>query len=507
MQPSNCIREASKACFSTFCSPPLLHTSPPPSSARLDFVSAIATTLHPHTVFTNHESLPPPGELLSALIAAVPSYSINSAATDTIRAQEYRHLSLSDRVSLDYVGHGLFSYAQTEAHERFFDFAYGGGETELHSAAKRRVLKYMNLSEEDYMLVFTTNQSSAFNLLAQSYPFESHHNLVTVYDHDSEALKPMTDAAGKCGGLHQSAVFSWPGLRVDSRKLRKILTSRNRGLLAFPLQSKLTGARYSYQWMNLARENGWHVLLDASALAAKEMETLGLSLFQPDFIICSFFKIFGENPSGFCCLVVKKSSASVLNRPSTNMGIVNLVPDETNSTTNDGLIEFRGLNHADELGLIRISSRLRCLVNWVVNALRSLRHPGEGLPLVDLYGPGVRVDRGATVAFNVCDWKGERVDPGLVQKLADRSKISLSIGFLKNICFEEGLAERRKKTKTKKRREEDCSLGVVSASLGMLSDFEDVYRLWAFVARFLDADFVEKEKWRYTALNQTTVEV
>jgi len=27
------------------------------------------------------------------------------------------------------------------------------------------------------------------------------------------------------------------------------------------------------------------------------------------------------------------------------------------------------------------------------------------------------------------------------------------------------------------------------------------------VAKFLDADFVEKERWRYTALNQKTVEV
>ncbi|XP_047947664.1 molybdenum cofactor sulfurase-like [Salvia hispanica] len=483
MQASNCIREA---CFNTCCSPPLLHTSPPPSS---DFASAIASSLHPNTVFTNPESLPPPGELLSALTAAVPTYSNSPGAA---RA----------RVSLDYVGHGLFSHAQADAHERFFDFSYGGAETALHAAAKWRVMRYMNLSEEDYMLVLTANQSSAFSLLAQSYPFESRQSLVTVYDHDSEALKPMTDAAGKCGGLYQSATFSWPGLRIISKKLRKVLTTKNRGLFAFPLQSKVSGARYSYQWMNLARENGWHVLLDASALAAKEMETLGLSLFHPDFIICSFFKIFGENPSGFCCLAVKKSSASILKLPSTNMGIVNLVP-ETNSTINDEVIEFGGLDEADELGLVRISGRVRCLVNWVVHALQKLRHPGEGgLALVEVYGPGVRVDRGGAVAFNVCDWKGERVEPGLVQKLADRSNISLGVGFLSNIWFGD---ERRKKTKTKTKRR--SGVGVVTASLGMLSDFEDVYRLWAFVARFLDADFVEKEKWRYTALNQTTVEV
>lgn len=432
----------------------------------------------------------------------------------------------------------------------FFDFAYssvsftsyllyGGGDSGFEASIKSRILKYMNLLEDDYSLVFTANQSSAFKILADSYPFHSHQNLLTVYDYDNEAVQLMTDAARKRGGRPRSAVFSWPSFRVNSRKLRKIVVSknkhRNRGLFVFPLQSRMTGSRYSYQWMNLARDNGWHVLLDASALAAKEMETLGLSLFQPDFLICSFFNVFGHNPSGFCCLFVKKSSVSSLNQSSTSVGIINLVPPsdrlknsaELQTTapssskqkleiveSNDAVeLEFLGLQHADTLGLILISSRLRYLVNWVVNALLSLRHPhsGNGLPLIRLYGPRVRLDRGPAFAFNVYDWKGERVEPILVQKLADRNNISLSIGFLKNMRFSESFEEDKEKilqqTMKTKKSKQDCGVGVVSASLGMLTNFEDVYRIWAFISRFLDADFVEKEKWRYTALNQTTVEV
>ncbi|CAL1401185.1 unnamed protein product [Linum trigynum] len=48
---------------------------------------------------------------------------------------------------------------------------------------------------------------------------------------------------------------------------------------------------------------------------------------------------------------------------------------------------------------------------------------------------------------------------------------------------------------------------VVTAVIGMVTNFEDVYRVWGFVSRFLDADFLEKERWRYTSLNQNTVEV
>jgi len=48
---------------------------------------------------------------------------------------------------------------------------------------------------------------------------------------------------------------------------------------------------------------------------------------------------------------------------------------------------------------------------------------------------------------------------------------------------------------------------VVNVSTNFLNNFEDAYTLWSFIAKFLDADFIEKERWKYTALNQTTVEI
>jgi hypothetical protein len=49
------------------------------------------------------------------------------------------------------------------------------------------------------------------------------------------------------------------------------------------------------------------------------------------------------------------------------------------------------------------------------------------------------------------------------------------------------------------------NIPVVTAALGFVSNFEDVYRLWTFVAQFLDADFVYREGWRYYSLNQEMV--
>ncbi|RZB65844.1 hypothetical protein D0Y65_041769 [Glycine soja] len=143
----------------------------------------------------------------------------------------------------------------------------------------------------------------------------------------------------------------------------------------------------------------------------------------------------------------------------------------------------------------------------------------KGVPLVKIYGPKVKFDRGPALAFNVFDWKGEKVEPVLVQKLADRNNISLSYGFLHHVWFADKYAEDKGKvlqtkegrvqgvTTNKKKDRDELGGTVVTAALSFLANFEDVYKLWTFVARFLDADFVENERWRYTTLNQKTIEV
>ncbi|PHT57928.1 hypothetical protein CQW23_00291 [Capsicum baccatum] len=580
-----------------------------------EFVDAVASSIQPNSHFTNHECLPSCGELFASLKDAYPHYSQTNLA-DEIRAHEYHHLSLSKHVCLDYIGNGLFSSYQQHGkyhptgdsiassssapppptlqfaslNEPFFNISYksvslstqllyGGQESDLECKMRQRIMKYMNISKYEYSMVFTANQSCAFKLLADSYPFESNHNLVTVYDHENEAVEGMINSAKTRGARVVSAEFTWPNLRINSRKLRKTLgvKKKKRGLFVFPLQSKVTGVKYSYQWMNIAQENGLHVLFDASALGPKDMETLGLSIFQPDFLICNFYKVFGENPSGFCCLFVKNSSISQLNKSSTSLGIISLVPVdaksfedkyassssssstssesdqensaefqeikqvsdqepkkittlfevlnwgnksnmnrykkvESNTSTRSDELECRGLDNADKLGLILTSTRARYLTNWLINALTRLQHPhAEDIhhPLVKIYGPKIHFSRGPAVAFNVFDWKGQKIDPTLVQKLADRNSISLSCAFLQHIWFSK-MYDDEKKTILETLKSSDhkkSGVSVITVSIGMITNFEDLYRLWSFIARFLDADFVEKERWRYKALNQTTIEV
>ena len=55
------------------------------------------------------------------------------------------------------------------------------------------------------------------------------------------------------------------------------------------------------------------------------------------------------------------------------------------------------------------------------------------------------------------------------------------------------------------KHERPTEIHIVTVALGFVSSFEDVYRLWSFIAKFLDADFVSRETRFYHSLNQETV--
>ncbi|XP_073306064.1 uncharacterized protein [Primulina huaijiensis] len=593
---------------------------------RHNFTAITKSSLFPNTHFTNHESIHSLQESFIQFLKAYPKYT-ETAQIDEIRAREYCMLSVGNRLCFDYAGIGLLSQSQvmsqynstTENAPDFVSFGlkhkslnlklqllYGGEGSELESIIKKRIMDFLRISQNEYCMVFTANRSSAFKLVAESYPFQSSRKLLTVYDHESEALETMISTSEKRGARVMASEFKWPGLRIHSENLRKLIVrkkkkSKHSGLFVFPLQSRVTGANYSYQWMTMAQQHGWHVLLDACALGPKNMDTFGLSLFRPDFLICSFYKIFGENPTGFGCLFIKRSTAQLLEN-STDAGTVSIVPvknvfsfpgtdidieqktellrnqdsvdksvsqadpnidqqsqnkisegnevcdtvmpekesitaerklessekeeiekhviaHERHAKNESSNIECRCLDQIDTLGLTLISSRGRYLINWLISALMKFHHPSrlDDFPLVKIYGPKVKFDRGQGLAFNIHDWKGEKVEPVLVQKLADRNNISLGHGFLHHIWFpDKSEAEKQTRidrnmkeneTERIKSRKGGQGISVVTVALTFLADFEDVYKLWTFIAQFLDADFVERERWRYEALNQKTIEV
>lgn len=317
-------------------------------NAQKEFLRA--TAFLADRTFCTEESIPDFNEAFNKFLTLYPNFQ-SSERIDQLRSDEYSHLSdPGAKVCLDYCGYGLFSYFQTlqywdssafslkEITANLCNHALHGGAEEgtVEHDIKTRIMDYLNIPENEYVLVFTVSRGSAFKLLAESYPFHSNKRLLTMFDHESQSVSWMAQCAKEKGAKVYRAWFKWPSLKLCSRELRKQISSKKKrkkdsavGLFVFPVQSRVTGSKYTYQWMALAQQNNWHVLLDAGSLGPKDMDSLGLSLFRPDFIITSFYKVFGYDPTGFGCLLIKKSVMSTLQNQSgrTGSGIVKIVPD------------------------------------------------------------------------------------------------------------------------------------------------------------------------------------
>ncbi|KMZ65009.1 Molybdenum cofactor sulfurase [Zostera marina] len=308
-----------------------------------------STAIAAESTYETEESLSELDEAFSMFLMMYPAYK-SSEKIDELRFDEYPHLTGSSaKVCLDYCGFGLFSFLQywestsfrlSEITANLGNYALYSGNDEgtVEYCIKRRIMEYLNVSESDYGMVFTASRGSAFKLLAESYPFQSNKHLLTMFDHESQSVNWMKSRAKEKGAHVSNAWFKWPTLKICSSDLTKQISSaykRKRGrkdsavgLFAFPVQSRVTGTKYSYQWMSLAQKNNWHVLLDAGSLGPNDMDSLGLSLFRPDFIITSFYRVFGSDPTGFGCLLIRKSAIATLGKENGGIGsgMVKIIP-------------------------------------------------------------------------------------------------------------------------------------------------------------------------------------
>ena len=180
--------------------------------------------------------------------------------------------------------------------------------TTFADQARHSVLEFFNADPEEYIVIFTANATQALKVVGEAYPFRDNgHYLLTFDNHNSvNGIREFARAKG-CSTTYVPVIL--PDMRVDDAELASMLERRGKGgprLFAYPAQSNFSGVQHPLDWIPLAQERGWDVLLDAAAFTPTNR--LDLTTWKPDFVSQSFYKIFGY-PTGVGCLVARKACA------------------------------------------------------------------------------------------------------------------------------------------------------------------------------------------------------
>ncbi len=460
-------------------------------------------------------------EALRAFRAANPEYE-STQLIDELRAREYARLDEQQHVYLDYTGGGLYADSQLRRHmELLAGRVYGNPHstnpsslamTALVEQARAYVLEFFHASAAEYVVIFTANATGALKLVGESYPFAPGDTYLLTYDNHNSVNGIREFARGRGADVTYIPLLP-PDLRVDDARLEQALDSADPGghnLFAFPAQSNFSGVQHPLEWVARAKAKGWDVLLDAAAFAPTNR--LDLSAVRPDFVDLSFYKILGY-PTGIGCLIARKESLAALRRPWYAGGTITfssvqgegfyLTPGP--SGFEDGTVNYlgipaieAGLRYIDSIGIDTIHRRVTALSGWLIENLLSLRH-SNGRPLIRLYGPATTQMRGATIEVNFYDPQGNLFDCNAVEAEASARNISLRAGCHCNPGAREvsiGFTEDEMATcfRDKDRMTYEQFLhaivgkttGAVRASLGVASNFADVYAYKQFAETFLD---------------------
>ena len=467
-----------------------------------------------------------------------PTYD-TTHSLDELRATEYARLEVQQQVYLDYTGGGLYAECQLRDHMELLRHNVFGNPhstnpasqamTTLVDHARSYVLDYFKASPNEYVAIFTPNATGALKLVGESYPFASGGQYLLTFDNHN-SVNGIREFAQAKGASVTYVPVEPPDLRVNEARLSHYLSQarpERHNLFAYPAQSNVTGVQHPLDWIAQAQALGWDVLVDCAAFAPSNR--LDLSTWHPDFVPLSFYKIFGY-PTGVGCLLARKTALAKLRRPwfaggtlsfssviaadATGFGFY-LTPGEAGFE--DGTINYLmlpaveiGLKYIESIGIELIHERVRCLTSWLLEQLLVLRH-SNNQPIVRIYGPITTEGRGGTIAFNFYDPAGALLDCYAMQEEANQCGVSVRSGCFCNPGVREiALGFVREDLAARLRNKErmtyeqflhvidDRKQGALRVSVGLASNFADVYRFMQFAQTFID-------RWAYPSAGEEAV--
>ncbi|CEG43365.1 molybdenum cofactor sulfurase [Plasmopara halstedii] len=470
---------------------------------------------------------------------------------DEMRMNEFPQLS--GRVYLDHAGATIYSKTQLNAVFQELQgtlfanphSALGGDEVESTTAridrVRSQVLNFFSASEHEYTLIFTSGATAALKLVGESFPWTSKSTFAHSMDSHTSVLGIRGYAAAhgssvKCVGLNE--LEDLEKVKTANKQIlsstasnspAKHSTTCSTSLFAYPAECNFSGVRHSLELVHPIRagrwKNGshktkpttrWLVLVDAAKYAGTHQ--LDLSRNNPDFVVLSFYKMFGY-PTGLGALIARKEALSLLTRVYQGGGTIqNILAGQNyalplgqdhkagaSSRFADGTPSFlsilalrHGFSQISKLGMTNISAHTEVLRMWLVDKLTDMKH-WNGRLVCEIYG-SYSTDRqparqGPIVACNFRRSDGSYIGYYEVQKLADIHGIHLRTG-----CFcNPGACQHYLNLKDSDLLASfaaghvcgdnidvvnNLPTGAVRLSLGYMTTFEDVHSFVEFVLTY-----------------------
>ena len=367
-----------------------------------------------------------------------------------LRAREFPALDRKHLIYLDYTGAALPSQSQLRTHRALVarsllgnphaDHAPSRASTAIIEAARAATLRFLDADPADYSVCFTANASAAAKLVGEGFQFGAHGTLALSADNHN-SINGLREYAARAAATLVTLPLDRELRLAEPERHLKAHVGRGSRLLALPAQSNFSGVRHPLSLVAAAQRLGYAVLLDAAAYVPSS--ALSLRRIRPEFVIVSFYKVFGF-PTGVGALVARRDALQRLERPWFAGGTVDWVSirhrrhqlRHTDEAFEDGTPNYYGIAALQagfaflhRVGIERLNARVVELTDRLLQRLAQASHH-NGAPLFQLYGPGDVRDRGGTVPFNLLDRRGRVIAYETVEARARAAGVAVRGG-----CF------------------------------------------------------------------------
>jgi molybdenum cofactor sulfurtransferase len=387
------------------------------------------------------------------------------------------------------------------------------------------VLELFGADEEHFDVVFVANATAGIKLITEAFTkFEE--GFEYYYHRDSHtSLVGVRELAQYSKCLESDAmVEEW----IDKKQYKTNETDTSRPtLFAYPAQSNMNGRRLPLSYISSlrssSRSQNTYTLLDVAALVSTSPLDLSDQNSAPDFLVLSFYKMFGFPDLG--ALIVRKAAAHVFDKRKYFGGgtteMVNCTGEpwveRKTASLHETLEDGTGAVHSilalqcairthEQLfgGFNEVSRHTGWLASCLYESLVRLKH-ANGRLVCQMYKDvtstyGDASTQGATITFNICESNGTWIGSSEVGRQASLRNTHIRTGSLCNpagmaFALDIGPAELKKIYDTGFRcgQEGDVinnrPLGMVRVSFGAMSTMKDA----EVFLRFVEDSFVDRD--------------